>query len=296
MDSRLDLFGALGLDIGDAHLIRNAGGMVTDDVLRSLALSQRSMGTREVVIIHHTECGMAGFDDDAFRSELAAESGVRPTWSVHGFTDVPRNRCRSRSSWSVPAPGSRTATTFAASSSTPRPRRSRRSAGRSCLGGVAPVRGREPGGPPGPEATDRRRSQGRRWSSARGRPATRCSPLSRARSSAVRAPRPRTRASESGCSRHSRWLRSITSEPGTSPSSSRCACGRMSTSSAPSATASAASRRVEAIERSTARAPAARPQRRTSARSRSPATARTRARVRRSPASTSATSSPPARS
>ena len=88
MDSRLDLFGALGLEIGDAHLIRNAGGMVTDDVLRSLALSQRSMGTREVVIIHHTECGMAGFDDDAFRSELAAQSGLRPTWSVHGFTDV----------------------------------------------------------------------------------------------------------------------------------------------------------------------------------------------------------------
>ena len=88
MDSRLDLFGALGLEIGDAHLIRNAGGMVTDDVLRSLALSQRSMGTREVVIIHHTDCGMAGFDDDEFRSALEAETGVRPTWAVHGFTDV----------------------------------------------------------------------------------------------------------------------------------------------------------------------------------------------------------------
>lgn len=88
MDSRLDLFGALGLDIGDAHLIRNAGGMITDDVLRSLALSQRSLGTREVVIIHHTECGMNGFDDDAFRAELAAESGAHPTWNVHGFTDV----------------------------------------------------------------------------------------------------------------------------------------------------------------------------------------------------------------
>lgn len=88
MDSRLDLFGALGLDIGDAHLIRNAGGMITDDVLRSLALSQRSLGTREVVIIHHTECGMNGFDDDAFRGQLEAESGIRPPWQVHGFTDV----------------------------------------------------------------------------------------------------------------------------------------------------------------------------------------------------------------
>jgi len=89
MDSRLDLFGALGLDIGDAHLIRNAGGQITDDVLRSLALSQRSMGTREVVIIHHTECGMLGLDDDAFRAELARESGQQPPWRVPGFTDLP---------------------------------------------------------------------------------------------------------------------------------------------------------------------------------------------------------------
>jgi carbonic anhydrase len=89
MDSRLDLFGALGLDIGDAHLIRNAGGQITDDVLRSLALSQRSMGTREVVIVHHTECGMLGLDDDAFRAELTAESGQHPPWRVPGFTDLP---------------------------------------------------------------------------------------------------------------------------------------------------------------------------------------------------------------
>ena len=88
MDSRLDLFGALGLEIGDAHLIRNAGGIPTDDVLRSLALSQRALGTREIVIIHHTQCGMDGFDDEAFRQELAAESGVTPTWRVEGFTDV----------------------------------------------------------------------------------------------------------------------------------------------------------------------------------------------------------------
>jgi carbonic anhydrase len=88
MDSRLDLFGALGLEVGDAHLIRNAGGVVTDDVLRSLAISQRVLGTTEVVLIHHTECGMLKFDDDAFRAELEAESGQEPPWRVPGFTDL----------------------------------------------------------------------------------------------------------------------------------------------------------------------------------------------------------------
>ena len=88
MDSRLDLFGALGLEIGDAHLIRNAGGVITDDVLRSLAISQRRLGTREIVILHHTECGMDDFDDPAFRAELTQESGQAPPWDVPGFTDV----------------------------------------------------------------------------------------------------------------------------------------------------------------------------------------------------------------
>lgn len=88
MDSRLDLFGALGLNIGDAHLIRNAGGLPTDDVLRSLALSQRYLGTREVVLIHHTDCGMQGFDDAAFRAELAAETGEVPPWDVPGISDM----------------------------------------------------------------------------------------------------------------------------------------------------------------------------------------------------------------
>jgi len=88
MDSRLDLFGALGLDIGDAHLIRNAGGLPTDDVLRSLALSQHYLGTREVVLIHHTECGMEGFDDAGFRADLAARTGDVPPWDVPGFTDL----------------------------------------------------------------------------------------------------------------------------------------------------------------------------------------------------------------
>ncbi|WP_432976928.1 beta-class carbonic anhydrase [Dactylosporangium sp. CA-233914] len=88
MDSRLDLFGALALEIGDAHLIRNAGGLPTEEVLRSLAISQRMLGTREVVLIHHTECGMEGFDDPAFRAQLQAETGVAPSWDVPGFTDL----------------------------------------------------------------------------------------------------------------------------------------------------------------------------------------------------------------
>lgn len=88
MDSRLDLFGALGLEIGDAHLLRNAGGIITPDILRSLAISQRSLGTREIVILHHTECGMDDFDDAAFRAQLAAESGEEPPWDVPGFSDV----------------------------------------------------------------------------------------------------------------------------------------------------------------------------------------------------------------
>ncbi|MEP6851292.1 MAG: carbonic anhydrase [bacterium] len=88
MDARLDLFGALGLAVGDAHLIRNAGGQVTEDVLRSLVISQRRIGTREVVVIHHTDCGMSGLDDTAFRAELAAQTGVEPRWDVPGFVDL----------------------------------------------------------------------------------------------------------------------------------------------------------------------------------------------------------------
>lgn len=88
MDSRLDIFGALGLAIGDAHLLRNAGGLATDDMLRSLAISQHKLGTREIVIIHHSGCGMQGLDDDQFRASLAAESGAEPPWRVPGFTDL----------------------------------------------------------------------------------------------------------------------------------------------------------------------------------------------------------------
>lgn len=88
MDSRIDTFAALGLQIGDAHIIRNGGGLITDDVLRSLAISQRALGTQSVMILHHTDCGMHGFDDTAFRAELADESGQEPTWDVPGFTDI----------------------------------------------------------------------------------------------------------------------------------------------------------------------------------------------------------------
>ena len=87
MDSRIDTFGALGLSIGDAHVIRNAGGLVTADVLRSLAISQRNLGTREVLIMHHTDCGMNGFNDVDFRERLHAESGQLPPWDVPGFDD-----------------------------------------------------------------------------------------------------------------------------------------------------------------------------------------------------------------
>lgn len=87
MDARVDPLPLLGLQVGEAHVLRNAGGVITPDVLRSLALSQRALGTREIALLHHTDCGMAGFDDAAFRSELAAETGVAPDWDVPGFTD-----------------------------------------------------------------------------------------------------------------------------------------------------------------------------------------------------------------
>lgn len=88
MDARLDLLDGLGLRLGDAHILRNAGGIPTDDVLRSLAISQRELGTREIAVIHHTKCGMDGFDDDAFRYRLISETSHFPTWRVPGFTDL----------------------------------------------------------------------------------------------------------------------------------------------------------------------------------------------------------------
>lgn len=88
MDARIDLFAALGLELGEVHVIRNAGGIATDDVLRSLVLSQRSLGTREVLLAHHTDCGLYGLDDARLLDELEAESGSRPPFVFGGFTDV----------------------------------------------------------------------------------------------------------------------------------------------------------------------------------------------------------------
>jgi carbonic anhydrase len=88
MDSRLDVFAALGLADGEAHVLRNAGGVVTDDTIRSLAISQRRLGTREVMLIHHTDCGMQKLTDDGFRDELREETGVAPAFAIESFSDV----------------------------------------------------------------------------------------------------------------------------------------------------------------------------------------------------------------
>jgi carbonic anhydrase len=88
MDSRLDVFGALGLGHGEAHVLRNAGGVVTDDVIRSLAISQRKLGTREVMLIHHTDCGMEMITDEEFGRELEEAAGAPPPFAIESFTDV----------------------------------------------------------------------------------------------------------------------------------------------------------------------------------------------------------------
>jgi len=88
MDARLNPYGLLGLSEGDAHVIRNAGGVVTQDVMRSLAISQRLLGTKEIVLIHHTDCGMLTFEDQAFRDDIAAQTGVRPSWESEAFSDL----------------------------------------------------------------------------------------------------------------------------------------------------------------------------------------------------------------
>jgi carbonic anhydrase len=88
MDARLNPYGLLGLVEGDAHVIRNAGGVVTADELRSLAISQRLLGTREIMLIHHTDCGMLTFTDDEFRRGIEAETGIKPPWSAEAFSDL----------------------------------------------------------------------------------------------------------------------------------------------------------------------------------------------------------------
>jgi carbonic anhydrase len=88
MDARLDLHQILGLEVGDAHVIRNAGGVVTDDEIRSLAISQRLLGTTEIVLVHHTDCGMLTFTDDAFRRSILDETGIKPEWAPESFPDL----------------------------------------------------------------------------------------------------------------------------------------------------------------------------------------------------------------
>jgi len=87
MDSRMDIFQLLGLENGEAHIIRNAGGVITDDVIRSLCLSQRYLGTSEILLLHHTDCGLQNVSEDTFNAELEAELGVKPWWALESFTD-----------------------------------------------------------------------------------------------------------------------------------------------------------------------------------------------------------------
>jgi carbonic anhydrase len=88
MDARVDVWGALGLQVGDAHVIRNAGGIVTDDAIRSLAISQRLLGTEEIILIHHTGCGMLTFTDEEFKRSLEKDAGVAPDWTAGAFADL----------------------------------------------------------------------------------------------------------------------------------------------------------------------------------------------------------------
>jgi len=88
MDARLNVHAALGLQEGDAPVIRNAGGVVTDDEIRSLAISQRLLGTEEIILIHHTDCGMLTFKDDEFRAAIQDETGIKPEWAAESFSDI----------------------------------------------------------------------------------------------------------------------------------------------------------------------------------------------------------------
>jgi carbonic anhydrase len=88
MDARVNPYGALGLHEGDAHVIRNAGGVITDDEIRSLAISQRLLGTEEIILIHHTDCGMLTFTDDDFKRSIQDDVGIKPQWAAESFTDL----------------------------------------------------------------------------------------------------------------------------------------------------------------------------------------------------------------
>ncbi len=88
MDARLDVYRILGLGDGEAHVIRNAGGVITDDEIRSLAISQRLLGTKEIILIHHTDCGMLTFTDDDFKRGIQEEIGIKPNWAAESFVDL----------------------------------------------------------------------------------------------------------------------------------------------------------------------------------------------------------------
>ncbi len=88
MDARISPYALFGLQVGDAHVIRNAGGVVTDDEIRSLAISQRKLGTEEIILVHHTDCGMLTFTDDEFRAQIQEETGIKPQWPAETFTDL----------------------------------------------------------------------------------------------------------------------------------------------------------------------------------------------------------------
>ena len=88
MDARLNPYALLGLHEGDAHVIRNAGGVITDDEIRSLAISQRLLGTEEIMLIHHTDCGMLTFSDDGFREDVRSDTGIKPAWPAEAFDDL----------------------------------------------------------------------------------------------------------------------------------------------------------------------------------------------------------------
>jgi carbonic anhydrase len=106
MDARLNPYGVLGLQEGDAHVIRNAGGVVTDDVIRSLAISQRLLGTREIILIHHSDCGMLTFSDDQVKAQILADTGIRPPFALEAFPeaeeDVRQSMARIQASPFVP--------------------------------------------------------------------------------------------------------------------------------------------------------------------------------------------------
>ncbi len=106
MDARLDVYSILGIQDGESHVIRNAGGVVTDDEMRSLAISQRLLGTKEIILIHHTDCGMLTFTDDGFKESIAQETGIKPEWAAEAFdsleVDVQRSIRRIKASPFIP--------------------------------------------------------------------------------------------------------------------------------------------------------------------------------------------------